>query len=88
MSHHKVARPMMNRDHYLTVIGVHSTMHLMRPNYCQITIMHVCVCVCVCMACRVIALNEHQSDVEQVVHEHCQGELIKSRMLALGPYNN
>ena len=23
---------------YLTVIGVHSTMHLMHPNYCQITI--------------------------------------------------
>ena len=26
---------------YLTVIGVHSTMHLMHPNYCQITIMYV-----------------------------------------------
>ena len=25
---------------YLTVIGVHSTMHLMHPNYCQITIMY------------------------------------------------
>ena len=27
---------------YLTVIGVHSTMHLVHPNYCQIT--STCVC--------------------------------------------
>ena len=29
----------MNRDQnsYLIVIGVHSIMHLMHPNYCQIT---------------------------------------------------
>ena len=26
---------------YLTVIGVHSTMHLMHPNYCPITIMYM-----------------------------------------------
>ena len=28
------------QNSYLTVIGVHLTMHLMHPKYCQITIMY------------------------------------------------
>ena len=41
---------------YLTVIVVHSTMHLMHHNHCQITTMCVCVCVCVCFVAWVTIL--------------------------------
>ena len=42
VGHHKVGQwwteVNYQQNSYLTVIGVHSTMHLMHPNYCQITI--------------------------------------------------
>ena len=31
---------------YMTLIGVHSTMHLIHPNLCHVTIMCVYTCVC------------------------------------------
>ena len=30
---------------YMTLIGMHSTMHLVHPNLCHVTTMCVCVCV-------------------------------------------
>ena len=42
VSHHKVGIEVnYKQNSYLTVIGVHWTMHLMHPNYYQITIIHV-----------------------------------------------
>ena len=41
---------------YMILIGVHSTMHLVHPNYVCIT---VCVCCCVC-----IAVDEDQEPEE------------------------
>ena len=37
------------QNSYRTVIRVHLTMHLMHPNYCQITIMCVCLCMYICL---------------------------------------
>ena len=38
---------------YLKVIVVHSTMHLMHHNHCQITTIIMCVCVCMIVCVRV-----------------------------------
>ena len=45
---------------YLTIIGMHLTMHLMHPNYCQITIMYVCVHVHVHVHCMYSMVNHSQ----------------------------
>ena len=46
LGHHKVGQwwteVNYQQNSYLPVIGVYSTMHLMHPNYWQITIMYVC----------------------------------------------
>ena len=46
---------MGQQSSYLTVIVVHSTMHLMHHNHCQITTMCKCVCVYVCVRACVCA---------------------------------
>ena len=55
------------QNSYLTVIGIHSTIHLMHPNYCQITIMCVCVCVCVCMS---VALPSSDHKLNPCISSH------------------
>ena len=32
---------MGQQNSYMTFIGVHSTMHLMHPDWCHVTIMHM-----------------------------------------------
>ena len=65
------------QNSYWAVIGVHSTMHLMHPNYCQITIISVCVLLIVSWYLLLVGENTIQPATER--NANCSQKAAKVR---------